>query len=150
MFGIGEGSFSIVYFPNVWSNGVVTQVAEFQDDIYVVGSFTSLDSIDNINHLAKLRLYQSAATTTHEVTSLGPTARTDGRTIFLDHLPTHTRTASFELFDQQGRLVWSQQLPTLTSSARLVPQNLPAAAYVYRIVADNQFGVGQIVLVGSE
>ncbi|MEL7250409.1 MAG: hypothetical protein AAFO03_18430 [Bacteroidota bacterium] len=126
------------------ANGALTAVAYFQEQLIVAGDFTQIDEIEaNQLAIADLRITD----TEDEIPVSDISVSTDGTRILLADLPTSATAGTFELFDTSGKLVWSTPLGTLNAQQVLEPVNLPAAAYVYRLLIDGQLQVGQLALL---
>lgn len=138
------GESASLYWPLVKGNGAVTALADFQGELIITGDFTEIRGIA-INNLARadLLISDTEEGLSESLISVG----TDGRVLFIQHLPpVLAAPARLELFDMEGRQVWSQEITDGTTT-HLEPSSLPAGSYAYRLLVDGHLEVGQVVLV---
>jgi hypothetical protein len=132
------------FWPIIQADGAVTALADFRGELIMAGDFTEIDGIA-INNLARTSLLISD--TEEEVFQSLISVGTDGRVLFVQHLPpVLAAPARLELFDMNGRQVWSQEITDGTAT-QFEPSSLPAGSYAYRLLVDGELAVGQVVLV---
>lgn len=136
------GESASAYWPIVQANGPVTAIAEFQNELIVAGTFTEIDG-ESLRHLTRADLLITDA---EEMEREGhPRVSTDGRSLFFSRLPFPSEW-NLDLYDQQGRRVWTKRLSITTDETIVSPPKLPAAAYIYRLWNEQGVTAGQVML----
>ena len=138
------GEFGAPIFPITRANGNVTAMTKWNKEFVLAGDFSIINE-DTINQLARATLLISG----EDEIKLFPAIEvgSDGRSLFIKNLSNSANQTQLELFDVQGRLVWQYQFNAVSESHILTPPVLYSGNYVYRILNEEQMGVGKISLI---